>query len=454
MIIKNLYETLENFINKEIVLKGWVRTNRDSGKIGFISLSDGSTLSNAQIVYTTALNNFIVVKSLRTGAAIEVTGTVVRPNRGQELFEIKANAIMIHNQAISDYPLQKKEHSNEYLREIAHLRVRTSKFWAIFKIRNSVSYAIHQFFQDNQFLYLHAPIITSNDAEGGGEAFVVTTRTDDRYQDDFFGKKANLTVSGQLNAEAYAQAFKKVYTFGPTFRAEKSHTSRHAAEFWMVEPEVTFSTLETNMLLAENLVKTVIQHLLTNNKQELEYLNKNVDANLLQKLTATVTEKFPVMTYDKAITELKKAVTNNIEFNNKDIHWGMDLQTEHERYLCEQINQKPTFIINYPKEIKAFYMKLNPDQKTVQAMDLLVPGIGELVGGSQREDDYQRLATKMTDNNLNIKDFEWYLELRNYGYAPSGGFGLGFERLMMFVTGITNIRDVLSFPRVPNSLEF
>lgn len=451
MLIKKLYETYKAIVGQEITLKGWVRTNRDSGKVGFISLNDGSYLDSIQVVYNQEIKTFNEIKSLRTGASIAVTGVLVLPDKGKELFEIKATNIKIYNNAVEQYPLQKKEHSNEYLREIAHLRARTNKFWAIFKIRSSVSYAIHCFFQRNDFLYLHSPIITSNDAEGAGEAFIVTTREDNNYQQDFFSKKANLTVSGQLNAEAYAQAFNRVYTFGPTFRAEKSHTSRHVAEFWMVEPEVAYSSLEENMKLGEELIKYIINYILENNKKELKFLNDNVDNNLLDKLKTIVTVKFVIMTYDDAIMELIKVKDR---FENQDIHWGMDLQTEHERYLCEQLTNKPTFITNYPQVIKAFYMKINEDNKTVQAMDLLVPGIGELIGGSQREDNYEKLLAKMQMANLDIKDFQWYLNLRQYGYAPSGGFGLGLERLIMYLTGVTNIRDVLPFPRVPNSLEF
>ncbi|WP_215826607.1 asparagine--tRNA ligase [Spiroplasma endosymbiont of 'Nebria riversi'] len=451
MLIKKLYETYKAIVGQEITLKGWVRTNRDSGKVGFISLNDGSYLDSVQVVYNQEIKTFNEIKSLRTGSSIAVTGVLVLPDKGKELFEIKATNIKIYNNAVEQYPLQKKEHSNEYLREIAHLRARTNKFWAIFKIRSSVSYAIHCFFQRNDFLYLHSPIITSNDAEGAGEAFIVTTREDNNYQQDFFSKKANLTVSGQLNAEAYTQAFNRVYTFGPTFRAEKSHTSRHVAEFWMVEPEVAYSSLEENIKLGEELIKYIINYILEKNKKELKFLNDNVDNNLLDKLKTIVTVKFVVMTYDDAIMELIKVKDR---FENKDIHWGMDLQTEHERYLCEQLTNKPTFITNYPQVIKAFYMKTNEDNKTVQAMDLLVPGIGELIGGSQREDNYEKLLAKMQMANLDIKDFQWYLNLRQYGYAPSGGFGLGLERLIMYLTGMTNIRDVLPFPRVPNSLEF
>ncbi|WP_342264445.1 asparagine--tRNA ligase [Spiroplasma endosymbiont of Clivina fossor] len=452
MLIKKLYETYKALVGQEITLKGWVRTNRDSGKVGFISLNDGSYLDSIQVVYNQEIRIFNEIKSLRTGSSIAVTGVLVLPDKGKELFEIKATNIKIYNNAVEQYPLQKKEHSNEYLREIAHLRARTNKFWAIFKIRSSVSYAIHCFFQRNDFLYLHSPIITSNDAEGAGEAFIVTTREEDNnYQQDFFSKKANLTVSGQLNAEAYTQAFNRVYTFGPTFRAEKSHTSRHVAEFWMVEPEVAYSSLEENIKLGEELIKYIINYILENNKNELKFLNDNVDNNLLDKLKTVVTVKFVVMTYDDTIMELIKVKDR---FENQNIHWGMDLQTEHERYLCEQLTNKPTFITNYPQVIKAFYMKTNEDNKTVQAMDLLVPGIGELIGGSQREDNYEKLLAKMQMANLDIKDFQWYLNLRQYGYAPSGGFGLGLERLIMYLTGMTNIRDVLPFPRVPNNLEF
>ncbi|WP_339023949.1 asparagine--tRNA ligase [Spiroplasma endosymbiont of Agriotes lineatus] len=451
MLIKKLYKTYKTIVDQEITLKGWVRTNRNSGKVGFISLNDGSYLDSIQVVYNQEIKNFNEIKSLRTGSSIAVTGVLILPDKGNELFEIKATNIKIYNNVMEQYPLQKKEHSNEYLREIAHLRARTNKFWAIFKIRSSVSYAIHCFFQGNDFLYLHSPIITSNDAEGAGEAFIVTTREDNNYQQDFFSKKANLTVSGQLNAEAYTQAFNRVYTFGPAFRAEKSHTSRHVAEFWMVEPEVAYSSLEENMKLGEDLIKYIINYILENNKKELKFLNDNVDNNLLDKLNTIITVKFIVMTYDDAIMELVKVKDC---FENQDINWGMDLQTEHERYLCEQLTNKPIFITNYPQSIKAFYMKTNEDNKTVQAVDLLVPGIGELIGGGQREDNYEKLLSKMQATNLDIKDFQWYLNLRQYGYVPSGGFGLGLERLIMYLTGVTNIRDALPFPRVPNSLEF
>ncbi|WP_342256029.1 asparagine--tRNA ligase [Spiroplasma endosymbiont of Poecilobothrus nobilitatus] len=439
----------------EVTILGWVRSNRSSGKIGFLVMNDGTVFNNVQIVYKAEqLANFLAISSLRISSAIKVVGKFCVTPPAKQPFEIQASVIEIFDEASEDYPLQKKEHSYEYLREIAHLRAKTNTFNAVFRIRSSSSFAIHEFFNKNNFIYVHTPIITGNDAEGAGESFIVTTRTDNNYNEDFFGKKASLTVSGQLHAEGFAQAFRNVYTFGPTFRAENSNTTRHAAEFWMIEPEIAFIDLEENMTLIEKMIKHIINYLFVNNSHELDFLNSNVDDKLLERLKSVLNDEFVHLSYTKAIEILQKAVTKGQKFENTDIFWGMDLQTEHERYLCEIETKKPTFLFNYPKEIKAFYMKINDDNKTVAACDLLVPGIWELVGGSVRENDYDKIVSRCNELKIPTTDLQWYIDLRKYGYYKSAGFGLGFERFIMYVTGMTNIRDVIPFPRTPRNLLF
>lgn len=450
---------------EEVTINGWVRSNRNSKSVGFLDINDGSSVNNLQAVYNIKFENWKACTSLTTGSAITVSGQLLLTPDKSQPFELQITNIIIHNIADANYPIQKKEHSIEFLRENAHIRGRTNTFLAVFKIRNQVSWAIHKFFHDQNFVYLHSPIITANDAEGAGENFIVTTIANNKYQDDFFGQKASLTVSGQLNAEAYAQALQKVYTFGPTFRAENSNTSRHVAEFWMIEPEFTFANLQDNIKLAQQLIKSVINDVLDNCLSELTWLQQKQATKeqlLIEKLKVIACEKsdFKVITYNEVIDLLIAAQDAGKEFEFKDIKWGIDLQSEHERYLCEEITKQPTFVINYPQAIKAFYMKLNaidvknPEQKTVAAMDLLVPGIGELVGGSVREDNYEQLLINKKKFNIVANDLQWYFDLRKYGYAPSAGFGLGLERLVMFITGMSNIKDVIPFPRTPNNLSF
>lgn len=453
-------------IPKQITVNGWVRSNRNSKKVGFLDLNDGSSIHNLQVVYDPNLASNNNLTTITTGSAITITGNLILTPNAKQPFELKAISATIYNICANDYPIQKKEHTNEFLRENAHLRVRTNTFLALFKIRDQVSWSIHKFFHDHQFIYLHSPIITANDAEGGGENFIVTTITNDKYEKDFFSKKALLTVSGQLNAETYAQSLQKVYTFGPTFRAEKSNTTRHAAEFWMIEPEFTFSNLQDNIMLSQNLIKTVISDVLNNCNSELKFLQEKQETknkeSLIEKLTSIANAKtdFKIITYTQVIDLLLTAQKKGKKFEFNNIKWGIDLQSEHERYLCEEITRQPTFVINYPQAIKAFYMKLNPidnnhpEQKTVAAMDLLVPGIGELIGGSVREDNYQQLLKNKNQFKIAGDDLQWYFDLRKYGYAPSAGFGLGLERFLMFITGTNNIRDVIPFPRTPNNLSF
>ncbi|WP_425381669.1 asparagine--tRNA ligase [Spiroplasma endosymbiont of Polydrusus pterygomalis] len=453
-------------IPKQITVNGWVRSNRINKKVGFLDLNDGSSIHNLQVVYDPNLASNNNLTTITTGSAVTITGNLILTPDAKQPFELKAINTTIYNLCSNDYPIQKKEHTKEFLRENAHLRVRTNTFLALFRIRDQVSWSIHKFFHDQQFIYLHSPIITANDAEGAGENFIVTTITNDKYEKDFFSKKAALTVSGQLNAEAYAQSLQKVYTFGPTFRAEKSNTTRHAAEFWMIEPEFTFSNLQDNIMLAQNLIKTVISDVLNNCNSELKFLQEKQETknneSLIEKLTSIADAKtnFKVITYTKVIDLLLVAQKEGKKFEFNNIKWGIDLQSEHERYLCEEITKQPTFVINYPQAIKAFYMKLNPidnnypEQKTVAAMDLLVPGIGELIGGSVREDNYQQLLKNKNQFKIAGDDLQWYFDLRKYGYAPSAGFGLGLERFLMFITGSNNIRDVIPFPRTPNNLTF
>ena len=433
-----------------VQIQGWVRTNRSNKNVGFIELNDGTYFRNVQLVYTNELANFEEVGHYLTGTALTVVGKFkLTPNMKQP-FEIEVSSVTLEGACTPDYPLQKKQHSFEYLREIAHLRPRTNTFSAVFRVRSVLSMAIHEFFQNQGFVYVHAPIITGNDAEGAGEVFNVTTRTDANYEEDFFGKKASLTVSGQLQAEAYALAFRDVYTFGPTFRAENSNTARHASEFWMIEPEIAFADLDDDMNLIEDMVKSCIQYVLENAEEEIKFFNERIDTTLLERLNLVLETPFARMTYTEAIDYLKNAPVK-FEF---PVEWGTDLQSEHERYICEQIIKGPVFLTDYPKDIKAFYMRLNDDQKTVAACDLLVPAIGELVGGSQREERYDYLKMRMGEMKIHEEGLKWYLDLRRFGGCQHAGFGLGFERFLMYITGMQNIRDVIPFARTPKNLEY
>lgn len=458
-IIKDLYRDTDKYIGKEIEVGGWIRSIRDSKTFGFIVLNDGTFFETLQIVYHDEMENFAEISKLNVGAAIIVKGTLVATPEAKQPFEIQASEIVVEGTSAPDYPLQKKRHSFEYLRTISHLRPRTNTFQAVFRVRSLIAYAIHQFFQERDFVYVHTPLITGSDCEGAGEMFRVTTldmndlpKTDDGkvdYTKDFFGKETNLTVSGQLNGETYAMAFRNIYTFGPTFRAENSNTTRHAAEFWMIEPEMAFADLKDDMMLAEAMLKYVIKYVMDNAPEEMEFFNNFVDKGLIDRLNGVLNSDFGHVTYTEAIEILEK---HNDKFDYK-VSWGCDLQTEHERYLTEEIFKRPVFVTDYPKEIKAFYMKLNDDNKTVAAMDCLVPGIGEIIGGSQREDDYDKLLGRMKELGLKEEDYGFYLDLRKYGSTRHAGFGLGFERCVMYLTGMANIRDVIPFPRTVNNCE-
>lgn len=459
--LKEIASNVAAFDQKSVTVAGWIKTVRDSKAFGFIELSDGSCFKNTQIVFERAnLDNYDEIAHQNVGASVYVTGTVVATPENKQPYEIKAQKIVVEGESSPEYPLQKKRHSVEFLREIAHLRPRTNLFSAVFKIRSEAAFAIHKFFNERGFVYVHTPIITGSDCEGAGAMFQVTTLDLDAlgksgkapdYKQDFFGKKASLTVSGQLNAETYAMAFSNVYTFGPTFRAEHSNTARHAAEFWMIEPEMAFCDLAGNMDVAEDMVKHIISYVGETCKDELEFLNKFVDTGLLERLKNVSENDFVRLPYTEAIGILKEHAD---EFDDKNIFWGKDLQSEHERYLTEKVFKKPVFLTDYPKEIKAFYMKLNPDGKTVAAADLLVPGIGELIGGSQREENYEKLYSRIVELGMNPADYSWYLDLRKYGGATHSGFGLGFERMIMYLTGVNNIRDVIPFPRTVSNLLF
>lgn len=458
-IIKDLYRDTDKYIGKEIKVGGWIRSIRDSKTFGFIVLNDGTFFETLQIVYHDEMENFAEISKLNVGAAIIVKGTLVATPEAKQPFEIQASEIVVEGTSAPDYPLQKKRHSFEYLRTISHLRPRTNTFQAVFRVRSLIAYAIHQFFQERDFVYVHTPLITGSDCEGAGEMFRVTTldmndlpKTDDGkvdYTKDFFGKETNLTVSGQLNGETYAMAFRNIYTFGPTFRAENSNTTRHAAEFWMIEPEMAFADLKDDMMLAEAMLKYVIKYVMDNASEEMKFFNNFVDKGLIDRLNGVLNSDFGHVTYTEAIEILEK---HNDKFDYK-VSWGCDLQTEHERYLTEEIFKRPVFVTDYPKEIKAFYMKLNDDNKTVAAMDCLVPGIGEIIGGSQREDDYDKLLGRMKELGLKEEDYGFYLDLRKYGSTRHAGFGLGFERCVMYLTGMANIRDVIPFPRTVNNCE-
>ena len=457
--VKELFKNPDQYLDQEITVGGWVRSLRDSKAFGFIVVSDGSCFQTLQVVFHDTMENFSEIARLNVGAAIIVTGTLVATPQAKQPFEIQATSVTVEGASAPDYPLQKKRHSFEYLRTISHLRPRTNTFQAVFRVRSLIAYAIHQYFQDQGFVYVHTPLITGSDCEGAGEMFQVTTldlenvpKNEDGTVDfskDFFGKPTNLTVSGQLNVETYAMAFRNVYTFGPTFRAENSNTPRHAAEFWMIEPEMAFADLDDNMAVAEGLLKYVIEYVLENAPEEMAFFNQFVDKGLLDRLNNVLHSQFGHITYTEAVKILEE---HNDQFDYK-VSWGCDLQTEHERYLTEQVFKRPVFVTDYPKEIKAFYMKMNPDGKTVAAVDCLVPGIGEIIGGSQREDDYDTLVARMDELGLKKEDYQFYLDLRKYGSCRHSGFGLGFERCVMYLTGMSNIRDVIPFPRTVNNCE-
>lgn len=459
-LIKSLYKDTSAYLSKKISVAGWVRTARSSKEFGFIELNDGSFFKSLQIVVESNLNNFSEVENISVGSSLEIEGELVESPAAGQAFELKAKSINIINRAPEDYPLQKKKHSFEFLREIAHLRGRSNTFSAVFRLRSVLSYAIHKFFQEEGFSYIQTPIISTSDAEGAGEMFQVTTldmknvpkdkKGEVDYSEDFFGKKTGLTVSGQLNAEALVMGLNKVYTFGPTFRAENSNTTRHASEFWMMEPEMAFADIEDDMALAEKMLKYLIAHVLKELPEEMEFFNKFIDTGLLERLNNIVNSDFGRVTYTEAIEILEKS-GEKFAF---PVKWGIDLQTEHERYLTDKVFQKPVFVINYPKDIKAFYMRLNEDGKTVAAMDLLVPGIGEIIGGSQREERLDNLIKRMEEMNMKIEDYDWYLDLRRFGSVKHAGFGLGFERAIMYLSGMANIRDVIPFPRTPKNAEF
>ena len=451
--IRDLFRKQEEYADQTVTIGGWVRSIRNSKNFGFIVVNDGTFFEPLQVVYHDKMDNFAEISKLNVGAAVIVTGTLVATPQAKQPFEIQADTVEVEGASAPDYPLQKKRHSFEYLRTIAHLRPRTNTFQAVFRVRSLTAYAIHKFFQERGFVYVHTPLITGSDCEGAGEMFQVTTldlnnlpMTEDGKVDfskDFFNKPTNLTVSGQLNGETYAMAFKNIYTFGPTFRAENSNTTRHAAEFWMIEPEMAFADLKDDMILAESMIKYVIRYVLENAPEEMNFFNSFVDKGLLERLNHVLNSEFGHVTYTEAVKILEQ---HNDKFEYK-VSWGCDLQTEHERFLTEEIYKRPLFVTDYPKEIKAFYMKLNEDGRTVAAMDCLVPGIGEIIGGSQREDDYDKLVARMDELGLKKEDYQFYLDLRKYGSARHAGFGLGFERCVMYLTGMGNIRDVVPFPR-------
>lgn len=460
MDIRELYKSYKEFDGKTVEVQAWIKNLRAQKEFGFIEINDGSFFNSVQVVYDNALENFERVSKLYLSASIRVKGKLVLTPNNKQAFEIKAEEIEVLGDSTADYPLQNKRHSMEFLRSIAHLRPRANLFRAAYRIRSLAAFAIHKFFNEQDFVYVHTPILTASDAEGAGEMFQVTTldidnppRTEDGavdYSQDFFDKPTHLTVSGQLEGETFAMAFSKIYTFGPTFRAENSNTTRHAAEFWMIEPEMAFMDNNQNMDVAEAMLKYVINYVMENAKEEIEFCNQFVDKGLIDRLNHVRNSDFERVTYTRAIEILKE---HEEKFDVK-VEWGMDLQTEHERYLTEQIFKKPIFVTDYPKDIKAFYMKLNPDNKTVAAMDCLVPGIGEIVGGSQREEDYAKLEKRINELGLDMDSYTWYMDLRKYGSVVHSGYGLGFERLIMYITGIENIRDVLPFPRTVHHCEF
>jgi asparaginyl-tRNA synthetase len=460
VLIKSLYRETKEYLGKNIMVSGWVRTSRGAKDFGFIELNDGSFFKGVQIVFEASLSNFSEVEKVSVGSSLEIEGELVASPAAGQAFELKAKRITILNLAPETYPLQKKKHSFEFLREIAHLRPRSNTFSAVFRLRSTLSYAIHRFFQEEGFSYIHTPIISTSDAEGAGEMFQVTTldlknpkrdaKGEIDYSEDFFGKKAGLTVSGQLNAEALVMGLNKVYTFGPTFRAENSNTTRHASEFWMMEPEMAFADIQDDMNLAERMLKYLIAYVLKELPEEMEFFNKFIDPGVSERLNNIINSDFGRITYTEAITILEKSGEKFVY----PVKWGIDLQTEHERYLTDKVFKKPVFVIDYPKDIKAFYMRINDDGKTVTAMDLLAPGIGEIIGGSQREERLEMLEKRMAEMGLKKEDYAWYLDLRQYGSVKHAGFGLGFERLIMYISGMANIRDVIPFPRTPKNAEF
>lgn len=460
MELRELQLNIEKYLDKTVKLDGWVKKIRAQKNFGFIEFNDGTYFKGIQLVFEENLPNFEEISKLSIYSSINVEGILVKSLGKGQSYEIKVTNISVYNKADIDNPLQNKRHGMDFLRTIAHLRPRTNTFNAVFRVRSLLAYAIHKFFMERNFVYVQTPIFTGIDAEGAGEMFQVTTldlknppKNDDgsiNYNEDFFGKPSYLTVTGQLHVESFASAFHNTYTFGPTFRAEESYTTRHAAEFWMIEPEIAFANLETNMDIAESMIKYIINYVMENAKLEMEFFDNFIEKGLIDKLNNIVNNNFARVTYTEAIDILQKSKK---DFTVK-VEWGMDLKTEHERYLAEEVFKKPVFVIDYPKDIKAFYMKLNEDGKTVRAMDLLAPGIGEIVGGSQREDDYEKLVKIMEDKGLNIEEYKWYLDLRRYGSFPHSGYGLGFERMLMYITGVANIRDVLAFPRTAKSLEY
>ena len=457
--IRDLFKNTEKYAGKTVSIGAWVRNRRASKSFGFLMMSDGTFFQPVQVVITDAMENFAEISKINIGAALIITGTLELTPEAKQPFEIQASSVVVEGSSTPDFPIQPKRHTLEYLRTLTHLRPRTNTFQAVFRVRSLAAFAIHQFFQERGFVYVHTPLITGSDCEGAGEMFQVTTLdmtnpplTEEGkidYSKDFFNKPTNLTVSGQLNGETYAMAFRNIYTFGPTFRAENSNTTRHAAEFWMIEPEIAFADLSDDMRLAEDMIKYIISYVLENAPEEMAFFNQFVDKGLLERLNHVMTSDFGHVTYTEAI-ELLAPHNDQFEY---PVHWGSDLQTEHERYLTEVIFKRPVFVTDYPKEIKAFYMKLNPDGKTVAAMDCLVPGIGEIIGGSQREDDYEVLLNRMNELGLKPEDYSFYLDLRKYGSARHAGFGLGFERCVMYLTGMGNIRDVIPFPRTVNNCE-
>ena len=457
--VRELFKNTSAYADKEITVGGWVRANRKSKQFGFISLNDGTYFTPVQVVYTDAMENFQEIAKVNIGAALIITGKLLLTPDAPQPFEIQAASVVVEGQSTGDYPMQKKRHSVEFLRTMPHLRPRTNLFQAVFRVRSLAAYAIHKFFQERDFVYVHTPLITGSDCEGAGEMFQVTTldlnnvpKTEDGKVDfskDFFGKPTNLTVSGQLNGETFAMAFKNIYTFGPTFRAENSNTTRHAAEFWMIEPEIAFADLDDDMRLAEDMIKYIISYVLEHAPEEMAFFNERVDTGLLERLNHVLSSDFGRITYTDAVKILEE---HNDRFDYP-VHWGSDLQTEHERFLTEEVFQRPVFVTDYPKDIKAFYMKLNPDGKTVAAMDCLVPGIGEIIGGSQREDNYDLLKARIEELGMRAEDYDFYMDLRKYGSARHAGFGLGFERCVMYLTGVSNIRDAIPFPRTVGNCE-
>ena len=455
---RTLFRNHKEYDQKEVEICGWVKSNRGSKKFGFLVINDGTFFEPIQVVYDQEMDNFDVISKLNVGTAVIVNGTVIVTPDAKQPFEIHAKSVEVEGECPSDYPLQKKRHTLEYLRSISHLRPRTNTFQAVFRVRSQIAYAIHKFFQERDFVYVHTPLITGQDCEGAGEMFQVTTMDLNKiaeegkvdYEQDFFKKPVSLTVSGQLAGETFAQAFRNIYTFGPTFRAEDSNTTRHAAEFWMIEPEIAFADLEDDMILAEQMIKYIINYVMENAQEELQFFNKFVDKGLLERLNHVVSSDFGRVTYTEAVKLLEEY---NDEFEYK-VSWGIDLQTEHERYLTEKIFKRPVFVTDYPEEIKAFYMKMNEDNKTVAAMDLLVPGIGEIIGGSQREDDLVKLEERIAELGMKPEDYDFYLDLRKYGSTRHAGFGLGFERMVMYATGIANIRDVIPYPRTVGKCQY